>query len=188
MKRFAAATLAILMIFCLCACGSPAKMSREKLHGEIAEMVEKRKEIPEDYLLSVDGVLRQELHAYNDATKRLRTYYTDWGVRIAHNYDLRYLLFGIEYKPERDQYLFRYVANHYETFSGRFGQACLYPDAPHRVWKDRYLSGFARFDSGGSYGLWASFMHENFYVGDDIANQVADYFQLIDRLSSRLNT
>ena len=188
MKRFAAAVLAALMLFSLCACGSPAKMSREKLYGEIAEMVEKRKEIPEDYLLSTDGDLRQELREYNDATERLRTYYTDWGMRIASNYDLRYLLLDVEYKSERDRYLFRRVADHYETFSGRFGQACLYPDAPRRVRKDWCLSGYARFDAGSSWGLWASYMHKDFYVGDDVADQVESYFQLIDHLGFRLNT
>lgn len=186
MKRFVSAVLAALVLLSLCACGNPAKMSREELYGEIAEMVEKRKEVPEGYLIFVADDLQQELLAYHDATEQLRAYYADWGMRIAANYDLRYLLFDVEYKPERDQYLFRRLANHYELFSARFGQACLYPDAPRRVWKDVYLSGFARFDSGGSYGLWASFMHEDFYVGNDIANQVESYFRLIDHLNSEL--
>ena len=125
MKRFVSAVLAALVLLSLCACGNPAKMSREELYGEIAEMVEKRKVIPEGYLIFVADDLQQELLAYHDATEQLRAYYADWGMRIAANYDLRYLLFDVEYEPERDQYLFRRLANHYELFSARFGQACL---------------------------------------------------------------
>ena len=186
MKRFAAAMLAAVLFLSLCACGSPASLSREELYAEMTEMLEKRKEIPEDHLAVVDEDLRQKLRTYNDATEQLRAYYADWGTRIASYYDLRYILFDIAYEPERDRH--SRVAYFYDTFSNRFAQDCLYPDASDRVRKDWWLSWFYKLDQGGSYSLWAIYMHQDFYVGEDTAKQVQDYFELIDHLTAELAT
>ena len=187
MKRYNMVVFALVLAVLLCACGNPGHMNEDKLHGKIISMVEDREQIPEDYLDCLDGELEQVASAYNDATKQLRAHYTDYGMGIyAAAYDLRYQLFDVKYEPKRDRIFYSNIAWNYETFSGHLAQACLYPDAPRRVRKDWYLSVFANFDSGGSYGLWASCMHEDFYVGYETAEAVQEYFRLIDDLTGKL--
>lgn len=180
MRKIRIICLILLLAFFLCACGDPGNMSKEELYSEINGMLEHREIIPEDYLNCLDEEVANRLIAYNECTGELLAYYRDYGLSIARNYDLWLMLFGDAARPaEKETW-------HDRTFSSRLSQACLYPDAPQRVQKDWYLSGFARFDSGGSYGLWASLMHTDFYVGSEQAEKVRSYFQLIDELTQVL--
>lgn len=176
-NRILALVLAAFLAFALAACGDPERMSREALYADVADMVEDREQIPEEYLACLEEPLAAQLREYNEQTAVLREYYTEKGLSIAENYDLWLQLFGV-----RDRW-----SAHYDLFSDRYAQHCLYPDASRRVRRDWYLAGFAESDSGGSYGMWAYWMHKDFVMGDWFtAERIQGYFDLVDGLTEEL--
>lgn len=176
-NRILAIILAAFLAVGLTACGNPADMSREALYDDLADMIDDREQVPEAYLACLEEPLAARLRDYNEQTAALRDYYTQKGLGIAENFDPWLQIFGI-----RDRWTV-----HYELFSGRYARHCLYPDASRRVWRDQYLHAFADFSSGGSYGLWASWMHEDVVMGDWFtAERIQGYFELIDGLTEEL--
>lgn len=160
-----------------------ALVNSKTVQEQVVTLIEKRRIIPEKYLILLDDKARPMAEAYNQITEELSDYYTDYATRCAD-------AFG---DPEKSLFIehvfFKYGGvvkrPYYYYFVNRVSSAAMYPDASKRLTRNPLIGVF--IDGGGSGGLWATCIHSDFMTSEEIAAQVHEYFAVIDMLTFRLD-
>lgn len=146
----------------------------EKLN-EVNDTVLRREVIEEDYLyyLSENEALCGALLEYNRQTAEMLLIYTDIATDIANS-----LFYEHKESPgDYDQPMLYY------EWIGRIARLALYRNCAQLCNADPYLSYPLAKESGGSYGMWAAWMHTS---SSDRQEQAEAYFTMIDSLLASL--
>ena len=151
----------------------------EKLN-QITDMVLERQVVPADYLRYVDEELAQAVEEYNSATQLLKMNYSIWAEGVVES-----VLYDFGDAPEPPDPYDR--PERYYQMVDRLSTLAFYPNSTDFIFTDPVLSFSAAHESGGSYGLWAIYLHEDWYVEEDLARQASDYFTQVDTLLDQLD-
>lgn len=75
----------------------------------------------------------------------------------------------------------------HNRFLERLSQIVLYQNYSQLSHSDPIVSIIAAFEGGGSASLWASMYHKDWYVGEELAKQVQNYFCLVEDILDQLD-
>ena len=171
---------AALVAWGLTAGPSPAETYRAEKLQAVSDMVLQRQVIPSDYLRYLDDDLAASVAAYNQATDMLKDAYGHYAKNL-----LRGLFYEMFDDGNEDPGFYQRPYLYYQAVD-RLSTLALYENAPESFGSDPVLCSILAGERGGSAGLWASNIHEAWYVGDSLAQQAAEYFPLVEDLLSQL--
>ena len=157
----------------------PAAAYRLEKLNEVGDMVLNRQVVPEDYLRYLDGALAQAVAEYNGATAALKSGYSSYAEGVAKS-----LYYGWEDSTWQEDYN---RPDRYYRFIDRLSTLALFSNISDLSRTDPETSYSAAKEGGGSAGLWAWALHEDFHVGEELARSVQDYFTQIDALLDQID-
>ena len=144
----------------------------------ITDLVLERQVIPADCLRYVDDDLAQAVEAYNDSTVLLKLRYTRLATDIVDALVYEHAENPGDYQqPEL-----------YFDWIGRIAHYALYEDTYALCAADPVLGYTLAKESGGSYGLWPGYFHDQGLAYDqDLWQLGEDYFAQVDALLEQLD-
>ncbi len=156
---------------------APADAYRVEKLNEVSDMVLGREVVPQDYLRYLPEALHEPIEQYNAETCVLKNNYGHHAVGIAKS---------LFYERDKDpgDYL---RGDLFYAMIDRISTLALYRNAEQLCQTDPVLSYPLTKESGGSYGIWAYMLHKQAAVGEDLAQQIQDYFTMIDGLLAQLD-
>ena len=161
-----------------------AQLLSERL-AQITGLVQDRQIVPQDYLRGLDEDLASAVTDYNTATQALSLIYTQQAIHVLDGVFFEFAdteNTDSSYGPE----LYQRSDFYYECV-GRFAHYALFQNAADLFYADPYLCYPLAQEAGGSYGLWASLIHEDFSEDGERGKMTQDYFDQVDALLSRLD-
>lgn len=177
---------AILLVWGVTRSGGSAadKDFRQEKVEEITDMVLQRQPVPEDYFRYLEEDLAAAVAGYNQATDQLKDAYADYAKDL-----FRGLFYEMFDDGNEDPGFYQRPDLYYQAVD-RLSTLALYENAFELFCSDPALCSILAGERGGSPGLWAEGdnIHEAWYVGDDLAQQAAAYFPLVEDLLSQLET
>lgn len=171
--------------------GAPVSLSTqyqiEKVN-HISDLILERQVIPQDYFRFVDEdvQLQEKLQSYNDLTVSLTESATSYATSILSGL--------VEADEETAQRLIGPVCDHmdvpeqFHTMEGQIAHWSLYENAAELCRADPQLTHIIVPESGGSWGMWPSWLHTFGSVSDTTDQEYfQEYLALIDTLMDDLD-
>ena len=161
----------------------PAAVYRLEKLNEVSDMVLDRKIVPDSYLCYLEEDLAASVAEYNTATSGLFSDYRSFAADVLDSILME--------QPENSRGWYGQVLETPEMrleWEERLAHAALYQNSWELLRADPSLVGHHLMqEAGGSGSLFASALHEDWYMDEDLAARVKEYFVQVEQLCGQLD-